>query len=155
MGLFAFVKGIGEKLVGRKAAADTATPEQTAQETANLLLQRLVALGLKIDGLAVSYNGTTDTASIAGVAATQADKEKAVLAVGNVDVVAQVEDNMTVAVPEPDSRLYTVKSGDNLSKIAKEMYGDANKYPTIFEANKPMLAHPDKIFPGQVLRIPG
>ncbi len=47
-----------------------------------------------------------------------------------------------------------MKSGDNLSKIAKEVYGDANQYPKIFEANKPMLKDPDEIFPGQVLRIP-
>jgi nucleoid-associated protein YgaU len=47
-----------------------------------------------------------------------------------------------------------VVSGDNLSKIAKKFYGDANKYPVIFEANKPMLSHPDKIYPGQMLRIP-
>lgn len=52
------------------------------------------------------------------------------------------------------SRTYTVKSGDSLSKIAKEMYGDASKYTQIFEANKPMLADPDKIYPGQVLRVP-
>ena len=45
-------------------------------------------------------------------------------------------------------------SGDSLSKIAKEQYGDAMKYPAIFEANKPMLTDPDKIYPGQVLRIP-
>ena len=45
-------------------------------------------------------------------------------------------------------------SGDNLSKIAKKFYGDANKYPVIFEANKPMLKDPNKIYPGQNLRIP-
>lgn len=54
----------------------------------------------------------------------------------------------------PTARFYTVESGDNLSKIAKEMYGSASKYPAIFEANKPMLSDPDKIYPGQVLRIP-
>jgi nucleoid-associated protein YgaU len=52
------------------------------------------------------------------------------------------------------SKTYTVKAGDNLSKIAKEFYGDANAYQQIFEANKPMLKDPDKIYPGQVLRIP-
>ena len=52
------------------------------------------------------------------------------------------------------SRTYTVEKGDTLSRIAKEMYGDAGKYPAIFEANKPMLKDPDKIYPGQVLRIP-
>lgn len=52
------------------------------------------------------------------------------------------------------SRTYTVEKGDTLSKIAKAMYGNAGKYPVIFEANQPMLKHPDKIYPGQVLRIP-
>ncbi len=59
---------------------------------------------------------------------------------------------MTVAAPK--ATFYTVQSGDSLSKIAKAHYGDAMKYPAIFEANKPMLEHPDKIYPGQVLRIP-
>ncbi len=52
------------------------------------------------------------------------------------------------------SKTYTVKKGDTLSAIAKAMYGNANKYQAIFEANQPMLKHPDKIYPGQVLRIP-
>ncbi|MGB0127610.1 MAG: LysM peptidoglycan-binding domain-containing protein, partial [Rhodocyclaceae bacterium] len=55
---------------------------------------------------------------------------------------------------EPEATFYTVVRGDTLSKIAKEQYGSANKYPQIFEANRPMLTHPDKIYPGQVLRIP-
>ena len=55
---------------------------------------------------------------------------------------------------EAASRFYTVQSGDTLSKIAREFYGDAGKYPRIFEANKPMLKDPDKIYPGQMLRIP-
>ena len=59
-----------------------------------------------------------------------------------------------VVTPEPEARFYEVKKGDTLSKIAKDVYGDPMKYPTIFEANKPMLTHPDKIYPGQILRIP-
>ena len=51
-------------------------------------------------------------------------------------------------------RTYTVKSGDTLSKIAKEMWGDANAYMDIFNANKDQLSDPDKIKPGQVLKIP-
>ncbi|OLV78422.1 peptidoglycan-binding protein LysM, partial [Acinetobacter baumannii] len=111
-------------------------------------------LGLGVEGLSVTYNGSTDTAIIKGQVQSQADKEKIILIVGNVDHVAQVDDQMTVATPEPESKFYTVKSGDNLSKIAKEFYGDANQYQKIFEANKPMLKDPDEIFPGQVLRIP-
>ena len=56
--------------------------------------------------------------------------------------------------PEPAATFYTVVSGDSLSKIAKKHYGDASKYPVIFDANRPMLKDPDKIYPGQVLRIP-
>ncbi len=52
------------------------------------------------------------------------------------------------------SKTYTVESGDTLSEIAKKVYGDAGKYNKIFEANQPMLKDPDKIYPGQVLRIP-
>jgi LysM repeat protein len=51
-------------------------------------------------------------------------------------------------------RTYTVKSGDTLSKIAREHLGDANAYMKIFEANKDQLSDPDKIKPGQVLQIP-
>ncbi len=61
---------------------------------------------------------------------------------------------MTVSSPEPESQMHIVVSGDNLSKISTQYYGTPNKYPQIFEANKPMLTHPDKIYPGQVLRIP-
>ena len=61
---------------------------------------------------------------------------------------------MTVSDASAESQMYVVKSGDNLSKISKEFYGTPNKYPQIFEANKPMLTSPDKIYPGQVLRIP-
>ena len=61
---------------------------------------------------------------------------------------------MTVAAPEPESVFHTVVKGDTLSAIAKKHNGDANKYQKIFEANTPMLSHPDKIIPGQVLRIP-
>ena len=59
-----------------------------------------------------------------------------------------------VAPPEPEKQFYTVKKGDYLSKIAKEVYGNANKYNIIFEANKPMLKDPNLIYPGQVLVIP-
>ena len=68
----------------------------------------------------------------------------------------KVNDQITVAnpSPQPQSQFYEVKSGDTLSKIAKQFYGDANKYSAIFEANQPMLKDPDEIYPGQTLRIP-
>ena len=76
------------------------------------------------------------------------------LCCGNVENVVAVNDQLTVANPTPEAQYYTVVKGDNLSKISKQYYGTPNKYPVIFEANKPMLTHPDKIYPGQVLRIP-
>ena len=173
MGIFNFVKGIGEKLTGHRdqpaqannpastpQAAPATTPQQpvgnepNAQSVANTLLQRVQSLNLGIQGLTIHYDGNTDTATIKGTAKSQADREKAILAVGNVDHVARVDDDIVVSTPEPESKFYTVKSGDNLSKISKEVYGDANKYQKIFEANQPLLTSPDKIFPGQVLRIP-
>ena len=66
----------------------------------------------------------------------------------------RVNDLMTVAQPADESQWHTVAKGDTLSAISKKYYGDANKYTAIFEANKPMLTHPDKIYPGQKLRIP-
>lgn len=160
MGIFSFAKDIGDKIFNRDKKEETPAPQATpaptepsAQEIANLLLARVQA-NASIEGLKVSYNGDTDTVVLAGVAASQADREKAVLAAGNVQHVAQVDDQLTVATPEPESRFYTVKSGDTLSKIAKEVYGNANEYNKIFEANRPLLSHPDKIYVGQVLRIP-
>jgi nucleoid-associated protein YgaU len=76
------------------------------------------------------------------------------LALGNTQGVAQVDDQMETLSVEEQAQFYTVVKGDSLSKIAKEAYGDYKKYPFIFEANKPMLSDPDKIYPGQVLRIP-
>lgn len=86
----------------------------------------------------------------------QPTRERAIVAAGNNRGVAEVEDELEVETPssEPESQMYTVKSGDTLGKIAKAHYGDASKYPVIFEANRPMLEDPDKIYPGQVLRIP-
>ena len=53
------------------------------------------------------------------------------------------------------TRTYTVVAGDSLSKIAKKIYGDANRWKEIFEANKDTIKNPDQIRPGQVLKIPG
>ncbi|WP_104471960.1 peptidoglycan-binding protein LysM [Acinetobacter indicus] len=157
MGLFDFVKGIGKKNTApaeQQPVAPTAPAEPSAQEMANKLLGHIKSLGLPITGLSVNYNGKTDLATIKGQVQSQADREKIILAVGNIDHVAQVDDQMTVATPEPESKFYTVKSGDTLSKISKEFYDDANQYNKIFEANRPLLKDADDIFPGQVLRIP-
>jgi nucleoid-associated protein YgaU len=91
---------------------------------------------------------------VAGTAVDQATREKTVLCCGNVTGVSDVHDLLAVKEPADESKYHEVKRGDTLSAIAKTHYGNANAYPQIFEANKPMLSHPDKIYPGQVLRIP-
>lgn len=144
MGLFDFVKDAGEKLLG-KSGADATTD-------AAAVSKRIRDLGIGIQGLEVRVDG--DKAIVTGRAKSQADREKAILAAGNTVGIATVEDSIEVAEPQPESKYYRVRSGDTLGKIAKQFYGDAGKYPVLFEANKPMLKDPDKIYPGQVLRIP-
>ena len=99
-------------------------------------------------------DGASGTATVYGVAPDQSTREKIVLCCGNVSGVSRVNDMMTVDRSAPEAKYYTVKAGDTLSKISKENYGDPNQYMKIFEANKPMLKSPDKIYPGQNLRIP-
>jgi nucleoid-associated protein YgaU len=163
MGMFSFIKEAGEKLFGigkaeaAAPAAITPNPDQVAalgQTAAQAIATYINSMGLKIEALDVGFDPASATVTVAGIAPDQATREKVVLCCGNVASVTQVNDLMTVATPEPESQMYTVVKGDNLSKISKAFYGTPNKYPQIFEANKPMLTHPDKIYPGQVLRIP-
>ena len=161
MGLFDFVKEAGKKLgLGddepeAKPAAPAGPSAAEMQKAADRrramgMVKMVGGFGLGVEGLSIRVDG--DTVTVSGTAATQEDREKIVLALGNVLGIARVDDQMEVAAPK--ATFYTVQAGDSLSKIAKEQYGDAMKYPVIFEANKPMLEHPDKIYPGQVLRIP-
>ena len=148
MGLFSFIKGAGAKLFKKKSANEAAEAPMTKIEALNAEVTRL---GIPVSGLTIDLG---ETVIIGGSTNTNADREKVILALGNVEGVSCVEDNIVVRNPEPESTFHEVKSGDTLSKIAKVVYGDAMKYPAIFEANKPMLTHPDKIYPGQILRIP-
>ena len=161
MSLISFLRDAGEKLFNapKAAPAPAAAPAPdiaALNETAAQAIERYIASqGLKADGLDVKYDGATQTVTVSGIAPDQATKEKIVLCCGNVSSVAKVNDLLTVASGgEQESKYHEVKSGDTLSKIAKEEYGDANAYMKIFEANKPMLSNPDKIYPGQKLRIP-
>lgn len=150
MGLFSFIKGVGTKLFGKKE--EEAPAEEKAQLKASALLGHVQALGLPFKTLKVSLRG--DDVVVSGEVENQADSEKIVLALGNVEGVDTVDNQMTVAIPAPEAQYHTVASGDWLSKIAAKYYGDAQKFDVIFEANKPMLKDPDEIYPGQVLRIP-
>lgn len=165
MGLIDFVKDAGEKLFGagkakaamQEAAAAPSNAEKIATANAaagDAILDYIKAQNLAATALTVTFDGASATASVFGVAPDQATREKIVLCAGNVAGVAQVKDMMSVDRSAPEATYYTVVSGDNLSKISKAHYGDPNKYMKIYEANTPMLKHPDKIYPGQVLRIP-
>jgi nucleoid-associated protein YgaU len=164
MGLMSFVREAGEKLFGKgeakaaqEAAAAAPTPENIAALSAKAgaaIAAYVATQGIDVSGLDIGFDGATSTVTAAGSVADQATKEKVLLCCGNVAGVAAVNDMLVVNEPAPESSWHAVVSGDNLSKIAKKFYGDANKYPLIFEANKPMLSHPDKIYPGQMLRIP-
>jgi len=151
MGLFSFLKKAGSNIFGK----DTETAEEAAQKLEarkSVLLDEVNKLNFDVEDLSLELDD--DTVTVYGKVDSQEEKEKVILALGNVTGIATVDDRINVVHPKPESTFYEVKSGDSLSKIAKAHYGDAMKYPLIFEANKPMLNDPDKIYPGQVLRIP-
>lgn len=152
MGLFSFIKNAGAKVFGKNKEVVPAEAEKVEPLRAQALLDYVQGLGLPFESLKVITQG--DTVRLEGEVAAQADAEKIALAVGNVEGVGSVDNNLVVKVAAPEAVFHTVVSGDTLSAIAKKYYGNANKYPQIFEANKPMLKSPDLIYPGQVLRIP-
>lgn len=162
MGLMSFIKEAGEKLFGKGEAqaaqkAAEADPDKAAaanQAASDAIVDYIRSMNLDAEGLSVAFDGAAGEVTVSGMAADQQTKEKILLCCGNVAGVAKVNDDLRVAKPADEARYYTVVKGDTLSKIAKEHYGNANAYPGIFEANKPMLSHPDKIYPGQTLRIP-
>ena len=143
MGLFSFLKGSGDKEI------DTAAENRT---NALKMIDTIKSYGFDVKDLDIIIAG--ETATVWGEAADQATREKVLLTLGNTKGIANVDDKMTTKEPVPEAKMHTVVSGESLSRIAKKYYGDAMKYNVIFEANKPALTDPDKIYPGQVLRIP-
>ncbi|CAN0654650.1 peptidoglycan-binding protein LysM [Nitratireductor aquimarinus] len=146
MGIFDFVKSVGKKL----GVVDEEPP------AADELKKELDSHSLGTDKVDVVVEG--DKVVLKGEVADQSAFEKAVVAVGNTLGISKVEaGELKVAAAEAKAPVfYTVQKGDNLWKIAEANYGKGKgaKYTMIFEANKPMLDDPDKIYPGQVLRIP-
>lgn len=144
MGLFDFVKEMGEKLFG--GTDEAAAAIQTHIEKNNP----------GIEGLKVKF--ADGVATISGTAASSEAMEKAVLMAGNVHGVNEVKiQGLDVASGQVEGlkvEYYVIEKGDTLSKIAKQFYGDANKYPQIFEANREVIRDPDLIYPGQKIRIP-
>jgi nucleoid-associated protein YgaU len=146
VGVFDFLRSSGRK-------EEDVLQEQVDEAIKSNKLRRFVmGLGLEVDDLQVKFDDGVVTVS--GTTKTQAEREKVVLALGNTEGVARVDDRLETSEAAAEAQFYTVKKGDSLSKIAKEYYGDVMKYTEIFEANKPMLEDPNLIYPGQVLRIP-
>lgn len=147
MGFFDFIGDAGKALFGGGKPEDE-------DKHAEALKKELDSHDLGTEEVKVKVEG--DTAVITGQVADQSIFEKAVLAVGNTFGISKVKaDDVKLSggdVGEP--RFHTVAKGDTLWAVAKKEYGDGSKYMVIYEANTPMLSHPDKIYPGQVLRIP-
>ncbi len=165
MGLLSFIKDAGEKLFGGKEveqAAATAAADPAQQPNLEALNAKAAAAihtyietqNLGLSALSVGFDGSTGKVTVQGQAPTQEASEKVTLCCGNVASVQNVENLLAVSQPADEAQYHDVARGDTLSAIAKTYYGNANKYMAIFEANKPMLSHPDKIYPGQKLRIP-
>ena len=151
MGLLSFVKDAGAKLFGSKEEEE----EVIAKAKADHLLRKVKRFNLRSDKVEASLRG--EKLILEGVVDTLQEKNRIIMAMGNIKGIASVDDRITVETPAPVTpaqQFYTVKSGDSLGKIAKAVYGDSGRYNEIFEANKPMLEHPDKIYPGQNLVIP-
>ncbi len=150
MGLISFFKSAGEKIFGK-------SEETLEKEKTEAIVKHIQKYGISTDLINVTVDD--EKVTLSGTTKSYAEKNKIIVIAGNVDGIAEVDDKIVVDEPEvvvvePEKQFYTVKKGDYLSKISKEVYGDAMKYNIIFEANRPMLKHPDKIYPGQVLIIP-
>jgi nucleoid-associated protein YgaU len=144
MGLFDFVKEIGKKIF---------PPQAKPEDAAAKIRAEIDAAGLGIGGLQVAY--ADGRCTLSGECPSAEAMQKAVLIAGNIEGVSEVNiSGLKVPPPKEKVEYYIIVKGDTLSKIAKHYYGDANKYPRIFEANREVIKNPDLIFPGQKIRIP-
>ena len=142
-GMIPFAKAAGKAMGGLFKGKDAE----------DKLKKEVEGYGLNTDGMDIVVD-EDGVVTVKGEAVSQEMKEKVILAVGNVEGVGGVNDEAKSALGGRESQFHTVVSGDSLSAISKKYYGTWKLYPEIFEANKPMLSDPDKIYPGQVLRIP-
>ncbi|MFW9079073.1 peptidoglycan-binding protein LysM [Pseudomonas sp. P2757] len=145
MSIFSFVKEAGEKLIDLLTPGNANAGEQ--------LKEHISKVGLGNPNIQATVEG--DKVTLTGEVASQEEKEKILLAVGNIEGVGSVDDQITVTGPVVVAAEFVeVKAGDTLSAISLRVYGNANQYQKIFDANKPMLKDVNKIYPGQKLRIP-
>ena len=151
MGLLSFIKGKGRNIFGKKKKEEVEQEEKVTKTEEQLLKEEVNRLGLPVDNLYVELGKAV---SITGFVKDTATAERVALTLGNVEGITAVDNRLTIENPTPEAKFYTVESGDSLSKIAKQFYGDAQQYNKIFEANQPMIKDVNEIYPGQKLRIP-
>jgi nucleoid-associated protein YgaU len=144
MGFFDFVKNVGKKLVGASEAQAAPAPALT---------EEVASHGFDTKNLQIQSTG--NDVKVTGQVKSQEEAERIILAVGNTVGVSSVDTSQLVVNAEaPPAKMYTVKKGDTLWKIAEEHYGKGSDYPKIVAANNPPIVNPDLIQPGWVLRIP-
>lgn len=166
MGIFDFLKGAGRDIDNDRADAEILESILTA-------LSAQAAAG-HIKGLQVHFDD--GVATLSGTVDSNATKQKAVLLAGNIKGVEKVNDDnlkLSMATWPPKTGMdempraeiptleeeqkysfYTIQRGDSLSKVAKRYYGDAMRWPELFEANREVIQNPDLIYPGQQIRVP-
>jgi nucleoid-associated protein YgaU len=152
MGLFDFFRKSTKKNEAVETANEAARVAEANRADAINMRDILASTGIPVKDLDVEIDGQKVT--VYGQTPSKEDKDKLIMVLGNMDNVNSVDDRISVVEPEPQFETYTVKSGDSLSKIAKELYGDPMEYKKIFEANTDILDDPNMIHPGQELKIP-
>ena len=141
MGLLSFAKNIGKKIFGSKDDAAEELKKHIEEDNPGIS-----NLEIKVEDGVATIKGDTDDPSAL---------EKVILMAGNAMGIEEVRaDEVTAPAQTATVEYYEVQKGDSLWKIAKNAYGDGNRHPDIFEANKEVIQNPDLIFPGQMLRIP-
>ena len=138
MGLLSFVAEAGKKLLGLGDDAKSVKEEIAT----NLSSTPVEGLEVEVQGDTVKISGNADKETL----------EKAALIAGNTAGIKNVQ--IEGIREDCAENYYTIVKGDNLSKIAKKLYGDANKYKIIFDANREVIKDANLIYPGQKIRIP-
>lgn len=140
-----FVKDVGRQMF------------DTDAEAADTIKQHIDVKMTGVRNIEVDFDDGVCT--ITGECDNQRTKEQAILIAGNIKGVSKVEAD-GLRAPEPKAEevskdeFYEIKSGDTLGAVAKQFYGKSSAYMKIFEANKDIISDPDKIYPGQKIRIP-
>lgn len=142
MGFFDFFKSAGEKVVDNKVNQeinDVAKQAQLNAEAADAIKRYIESKDLLIEGLTVEFDAQKSLVTLSDKAQNAEASEKALLAAGNINGVANVDNQIEVVEKGQQTRYHDVQKGETLSQIAKEYFGDPNQYNKIFEANRPML----------------